>query len=145
MLTTEQLDLLAAALDEVIPPNPSLGLAGAGSLGMAEHIAGVLARTPELVAVVSSGLDALSAAARQRGAAHFGALPADLRRQLVGEQGFLFLLMFIGYAGYYQHPLVLTALGLEARPPHPQGHSLPPNDASLLDPVRQRGRMYRET
>jgi hypothetical protein len=38
---------------------------------------------------------------------------------------------------------VLTALGLEARPPHPAGYAIEPNDLSLLDPVRRRAELYR--
>jgi hypothetical protein len=48
------------------------------------------------------------------------------------------------YSGYYQHPRVVEALGLEARAPHPKGFSMEPDDWTILDPVRARGKMYRE-
>ena len=39
---------------------------------------------------------------------------------------------------------VIAALDLEPRPPHPQGFTMPENDLSLLDPVRARGRLWRD-
>ena len=48
------------------------------------------------------------------------------------------------YTGYYQHPRVLEALGLETRPPHPTGYPTIEGDLTLLDAVRGRARMYRE-
>ena len=43
----------------------------------------------------------------------------------------------------YVRKQALEALGLEARPPFPEGHEIEPNDHSLLDPVRARGPVYR--
>ncbi len=60
------------------------------------------------------------------------------------QPAFLPGLIFHGYVGYYQHPEVLEALGLEARPPHPKGYEMEPTDFSLLDDVRRRERLYRE-
>lgn len=45
---------------------------------------------------------------------------------------------------YYRDRRVITALGLEHRPPFPMGHTLPKGDFSLLDAVRGRGRMWRD-
>ena len=53
-------------------------------------------------------------------------------------------LTFVAYVGYYQHPRVVAALGLEHRPPHPKGHEMEASDLTLLDPVRRRGKLYRE-
>jgi hypothetical protein len=39
---------------------------------------------------------------------------------------------------------VLEALDLEPRPPHPEGYATVEGDLSLLEPVRRRGRKYRE-
>jgi hypothetical protein len=46
---------------------------------------------------------------------------------------------------YYRDPRVLRALGLEPRPPFPEGRVLEPGDWSLLDAVRGRPRMWRDT
>ncbi len=45
---------------------------------------------------------------------------------------------------YYRDDRVMTSLGMEARPPFPKGHTLPQGDWSLLDPVRKRGKVWRE-
>jgi hypothetical protein len=37
---------------------------------------------------------------------------------------------------YYRDDRVVRSLGLEPRPPHPEGHVLEDGDWSLLDPVR---------
>jgi hypothetical protein len=45
---------------------------------------------------------------------------------------------------YYRDDRVISALGLEPRPPFPKGHTLEPGDWSLLDKVRGRPRMWRD-
>src|SRR5215831_17295628 len=44
---------------------------------------------------------------------------------------------------YYRDDRVVRSLGLEPRPPYPQGHVLEDGDWSLLDPVRARLPMWR--
>ena len=47
-------------------------------------------------------------------------------------------------ACYYRDDRVMRSLGLEPRPPYPQGFEVEPGDyASLLEPVRARGRLWR--
>jgi hypothetical protein len=46
---------------------------------------------------------------------------------------------------YYRDDRVLRSLGLELRPPFPQGHTLEQGDWSLLDPVKKRPPMLRRT
>ena len=46
---------------------------------------------------------------------------------------------------YYRDARVMASIGMEARPPHPEGHAVEQGDWSLLDPVRARGPIYRET
>ena len=38
----------------------------------------------------------------------------------------------------------LISLGMEPRAPFPKGHVLPQGDWSLLDPVRARGKIWRD-
>jgi hypothetical protein len=44
---------------------------------------------------------------------------------------------------YYRDDRVVRSLGLEPRPPYPNGHVLEEGDWSLLDPVRKRPPMWR--
>ena len=46
---------------------------------------------------------------------------------------------------YYRDDRVVRSLGLEPRPPYPQGHVLEDGDWSLLDPVRARPPMWRRS
>jgi hypothetical protein len=45
---------------------------------------------------------------------------------------------------YYRDARVLVSLGLEPRPPFPQGHTLERGDWSLLDAVRGRPQLWRD-
>ena len=44
---------------------------------------------------------------------------------------------------YYRDDRVMLSLGIESRPPFPQGHMIEQGDWSLLDPVRARAQMWR--
>ena len=46
---------------------------------------------------------------------------------------------------YYRDDRVMRSLGMEPRPPFPKGHEVEQGDWSLLDPVRKRPKLYRET
>jgi len=143
---SEVADPLSAVLDTLIPPSTDGRLPGAGELGLA---AALRERTAELGALIDQGLAAADAAAAERGADRFAALPAEQRVSVLREvesrqPAFLPSLLFELYAAYYRDPRVLTGLGLEARPPHPQGYALEPGDLGALERVRARGRLYRE-
>jgi hypothetical protein len=45
---------------------------------------------------------------------------------------------------YYRDDRVMAALEMEPRPPHPLGFELEEGDWTLLDPVRARGKIYRD-
>ena len=45
---------------------------------------------------------------------------------------------------YYRDDRVMASIGVEARPPFPVGYEVEQGDWSLLDPVRRRGKIYRD-
>lgn len=45
---------------------------------------------------------------------------------------------------YYRDDRVVRSLGMEPRPPFPKGFDVPQGDWSILEPVRARGKIYRE-
>jgi len=45
---------------------------------------------------------------------------------------------------YYRDDRVVRSLGLDPRPPFPEGHLLEQGDWSLLDPVRARPKLWRD-
>ena len=136
---------LTALLDTLIPESDDGRLPGAGALGLGAYIA---ERAPELQPLLEKGLLALDALAEARGAACFAALAAPDRTELLTgyaseDVGLIPALVFHAYTGYYQERRVVEALGLEHRPPFPEGFPMEPPDTSLLEAVRQRGRMFR--
>lgn len=145
-LTAAQRRTLDALLDVLIPPRDDRP--GAGELGLASAILEAAAGAPGLEDTLRAGLGALERAAGERGSEAFAALPVDERTPIVrsvaeAAPALVPSLLFHVYASYYQHPKVLTALGLEARAPHPQGYPLEEGDLSLVEPVRARGPIYR--
>jgi len=100
--------------------------------------------------VLDYGLSTLADLARKRKPDGWAALtPAErtavFEEFTAADQFFLPAFLFLVYSGYYTDPRVVEMLGFEARPPHPQGYEMKPDDLeSLLAPVRRRGRMYRD-
>lgn len=147
-LSPDETRTLTGVLDEIIPPSADGQLPGAGALGLAAAIDEAMRKTPDLRPAVVQGLTALAELAAGRGSPDFAALPGDVRLELLNElaaaqPAFLPGLIFHTYVGYYQDPRVLQGLGMEPRPPHPEGYELETGDLSLLDPVRRRPPMYR--
>ena len=137
-LTRDQRATLACVLDEIVPPSGPMP--GAGSLGLADAVERFVANAGAL-APLASALDALAAQG-------FAALPRERRAAALAdfaarEPGFVPGLIFPTYTSYYQHPRVYQALGLEPRPPHPQGYALEAGDFAKLEAVRKRGPIWR--
>jgi hypothetical protein len=147
-MNEQQQRTLSNILDAIIPPSDDGRFPGAGTLGLVAHIAAAIERAPELGLTIEPGLAAAEElAGADRGRA-FAELSGAQRRSVLqaldaAQPGFLPTLTFHAYAGYYQHPQVIEALGMEPRPPHPHGYPMAPNDPSLLDPVRRRPALYR--
>lgn len=45
---------------------------------------------------------------------------------------------------YYRDDRVMRSIGMEVRAPYPEGYQIEEGDWSLLDPVRKRGKIYRD-
>ena len=136
--------VLASVLDEIIPPSSDGRLPGAGQLGVASHVEEALRNLPDLRSMIAQGLSDLDDLARSRNETGFATLSQQDKQQLLNEQSFVLPLTLHTYVGYYQNARVVEALGLEARPPHPKGYEMEPNDLTLLDAVRRRPKIYRE-
>jgi len=145
----EQQRTLACVLDLLIPSSSDGCLPGAGELGLALHIDRIAQREPGLRAAVAAGVAALDELAQRRSAPGFAALAGSDRLALLNEvaaaqPGLLPGLIFHTYVCYYEAGRVLEGLGLDPRPPFPTGHVLEPFDTTLLEPARQRGKLYRD-
>ena len=106
----------------------SLVTVGRDERGVPQTSAGIQRR------VGAEGFDSLSPAAR------IDAL-RDIER---AEPMFVPTLLTLACVGYYSAEPVVAALKGSARPPHPLGYEVESDDLSLLDPVRARGKLYRE-
>lgn len=140
--------LLAALLDELVPPRADAELPGAGSLGLADAVDRAAAENPALASVLAETLERLADLAQQHGGAPFADLEPETRRVALDAlaaqaPGCLPALCFLTYAAYYRDIRVLEALGHPPRAPYPLGYDVPPTDFSLLDPVRRRAPFYR--
>lgn len=136
--------ILSLVLDGIIPPSGDGRLPGAGEAGVVDYVDRVLGRMKDLREMVTQGLVDLDEAARARHGKGFTELSVADRAALLSEQGFVFPLTLHTYAGYYQTPRIVEALGMEARAPHPGGYTMAPDDLSLLDVVKRRPKMFRE-
>lgn len=147
--SAHEIDTLAAVLDQVIPPSADGRLPGAGFVARGARFGVVIRMLPGLDLGLAGGLAACDDRARERGAADYLALGdgdrlAVLNDVAAADAGFVPSVMFLAYTTYYVDDRVLTGLDLEPRPPHPQGFAMPENDLTLLDPVRARGRLWRD-
>ena len=97
---------------------------------------------------VREALAALDAGARAEHGAAFAALDEAGRLAVAAafrtsERDCAARLVAVIAQCYYRDERVMASLGMEPRPPYPEGFELEQGDWSLLDPVRRRERLYR--
>ncbi len=148
---------LDAVLNIIVPASEDGRLPSAVEVGVLDHIrdaaAGdAVAGAPahDLIDTLREELDRLDDQARTQFGGAFAELAADDQETLVdnirsNDPRFMSGLAMVTVTCYYQHDRVLEALGMEARAPYPQGYEVLSGDLSLLDPVIQRGKRYRDT
>jgi hypothetical protein len=147
ILSEGEQDLLREVLDRIIPAGS--GLPAAGALGVGTQIEAALDDDPRKRRLVLEGLAQIERAAWREHDREFAALDATDQDAILqsaerDDAGFFDLLVYLTYRAYYSDSHVLAALGIETRPPQPEGHRLPTFRAELLDPVRARGPVYRK-
>jgi hypothetical protein len=139
-----EVEMLRRIANAVIPPSDEFDVPGAGDPAI---FARILARCAASERAIREALGTLggSAAGSPPPAAVGDAEFAECLRGFPAKQpAFAGLMSWIVAASYYQDPRVLRSIGSEPRPPFPQGHSVPPSDWSLLEPVKRRGQMFRD-
>jgi len=65
------------------------------------------------------------------------------RARTAGGMSLMFLSRII-LACYYRDDRVMRSLDMEPRPPFPKGFEIPQGNWTMLDPVRQRGKIWRD-
>src|SRR5262249_38212685 len=116
-LSADERSTLDRALDEIIPPSPDGCLPGAGELGISAYVDVASRAMPRVGGMLGRRLAALDGIAARRTGQRFGVASRADRVAMLdelagGEHAFPPVLILHAYAGYYQHPRVLEALGL---------------------------------
>ncbi len=142
-LTAAQRETLVAVLDMIIPASGDGRFPSAAEVDVLDHIR---ESRRQLLPALRKDLDRLAA---ERSVTAFAQLAKSDRARVMdqirsAEPGFLKSLALETATRYYQDARVLHALGMEARPPFPEGYEVVSGDLSLLDPVRRRGKLYRD-
>lgn len=142
----EQICLLHDILDQIIPRRGDRE--GAGELGVAAYLDGVVGGSPKLRALFSRGLMAVELTAGNRFDKGFsdlsnGEKTAVLKEVEEADREFFKTFVQQTYNGYYTHKNVRARLGADVRPPQPQGYLLEKGDLSGLEKVKERGPIYR--
>jgi hypothetical protein len=142
MLNADQCRSLRCLAEMMIPASAEYGVPSAGDDAIFADILRNFGRDAEHVMAVLRTLDEMA-----------GGVFADLepaRREAVAArlhdsagQSLIYLERIILQC-YYRDDRVMRSLGLEVRPPYPNGFEVEQGDWSLLDPVRARRKLYRE-
>jgi Gluconate 2-dehydrogenase subunit 3 len=146
--TAAQHEFLASILNRIVPASGNFP--GAGDLGVVAYLDAVVGRAADLKRLFAQGLAQIAIASQAQYGREFvdGAddqQDAVLRHVESANPTFFEALLQHTYSGYYSHPTVIRLLGLQAGPPQPRGHHLEPFDFGLLDNIKQRGPLYRQT
>jgi len=142
-LTSAQRDDLRAVAAMIIPASTEYKVPGADDAAVQADIIATLGRD---TALVSAALDHLARLAGRP----LAELDANRREAVATEfratgGAAAATLTRVVLQCYYRDDRVLRSLGLELRPPFPQGYVLPQGDWSLLDPVKKRAPSLRRT
>jgi hypothetical protein len=141
-LSDQEKRTLAAMCARMIPASDQYKVPGADDPLIQADIAKSIGRDATAVHDTLALLDRIAGG-------DFAALPTDKQDEacatLRAEGGMnLTLTTRIVLQCYYRDDRVMISLGMEPRPPFPKGHELPQGDWSLLDPVRKRGKIWRD-
>ena len=137
---------LIALVGAVIPASAKYRTPGADDPDVA---ADILATARPYHATIAPALNHVESIAAQRFDTAYAELDAATRAQIASELSRsrfagVGTLVTITAQCYYRDDRVMGSLDMEPRAPYPQGFDLPEGNFSLLEPVRRRGRIYRE-
>ena len=147
-LVDDQMPLIRSILDRIVPAQDKKP--GAGQLGIAEYLDRTVGASARLKKLFTRGLAQIEITSHARHSSEFADLSAEQQDAVLSdvesaEAEFFEALVRQTYNGYYTNSGVLELLGLEARPPQPRGYDVEPGDLSLLENVKKRGKVYRDT
>ena len=135
-----------ALVGAVLPASTEFGTPGADDPAIAADILATARPYHATVAIALGQIESTAARRHNAGytdldAATRAGIASDLSRSRFAGVG---TLVTITAQCYYRDDRVMQSLGMEPRSPYPDGFDIPHGDWSLLEPVRQRGKIYRE-
>ncbi len=141
-LSDRECETLLLLVRCMIPPNPELGVPGADDpdvfadiLRSVDRDRAVLREALRVVDEIAGGrLADLPEPEQADKLAEFRIARPDLARVIESATA----------RCYYRDDRVIASIGMAVRPPFPRGYEVEPGDWSLLDPVRSRGKIYRD-
>ena len=146
-LDLQQKSTLEALLEMVVPKRLDGKMPSAGEVGFEEFLQEFdpLFYGHDL----PQGVRVIHQISLENHNADFAELPGEVKASLMKnlrltQHEFLEHFRNLVMVCYYQHDQVFEGLGLEARPPFPRGYHLDELDYGLLEPVKKRGKRWRE-
>lgn len=145
-LSTVQLATLDSVLNLIIPPSVDGRMPGAAEYDVFAYLCEF---APQALSALLGELDELEGIAQAQHKASFASLGEGQAKAIIDERRaadprFMSELARQTVSCYYQQDRVVVGIGMQARPPFPQGYEVRFGDLSLLDPVRARGQVYRD-
>jgi len=146
MLSPEQRQALNTVIDMIIPSSPDGAKPAASHYDIWGYVCEAAGND---AAQIQTDLDLLLEHATEYLDTAFARLTETQQIELVkslrsSNDDFLSTLARQTVCCYYQQDEVLEAIGMEARAPFPKGYVVEQGDLSLLEPVRARGKIYRD-
>lgn len=131
-------------LDTFIPGNTSEGIPSASEIGFFEYL-----KQNSLQHVAFDLVEILDRVCMEDFRRSFIELDADERLQVLNACRTANLMVFTDFVThllrcYYTSPAVLKEVGAGSVPPFPSGNMMPEDDWTLLEPVYERGKCYRD-
>ena len=141
-LSASQLDCLRIIARHMIPACEEFGMPGADDPAVVAEMVRSLGRDrSELCRVLDLVQCVFSA---QSGSLSPVDQASHLARLRLSDPAGFSAVEAVVLRAYYRDDRVLKSIGMDARPPFPQGYEVEQGDWSLLDPVRTRGIIYRD-
>ena len=145
-LSQTQTATLATLASMLIPASEKYDVPGADDVTIMGDIIGTARQYAELF---RDGLDAIDTYARGEHGKDFVSLSIEHRQTVVDHfqntsPHFIRSMVSVTVQCYYRDTRVMESLGMAARAPYPEGFELPLGDWTLLDPVKERGAIWRK-
>lgn len=131
-------------IDTMLPGDPELGMPNASSIIFIDYL-----ERHNIVDVADEFVSMLDKVCGDKFSQSFIDLDATQKMQAINACKLVNVRVFSSLVthllrAYYTSQSVLMRISAGSIPPFPQGNSLPQDDWSILEPVYERGKIYRE-